>query len=64
MAKTIKFKTLGNQINIGGRIIAGHNLTEEVYDELIRIAPSHADLFEVIEEPDVKSASKPKKSEE
>ena len=51
MAKTIKFKNPESNINIGGQIIAPHNLTVELYDYLVKLAPAHADLFDVTDEP-------------
>lgn len=44
--KIITLKNPASPINLpGGRVIGNHNITEEIYDELIRIAPAHADLF-------------------
>ena len=48
--RTIKFKTEGGSINIGGRTIRQCDITPELYDELVAIAPAHADLFDVTEE--------------
>lgn len=50
MAKKIKFKRADDTINVGGQQISQHNITEELYDYLVKIAPSHADHFEVIDE--------------
>lgn len=50
MARVIKFKNPESHINIGGQVIAPHNITPELYDYLIEIAPAHADLFIVTED--------------
>jgi hypothetical protein len=51
MPKIIKFKHEGASLNIGGRVIRQHDMNEQVYDELVKIAPAHADLFDVTEAP-------------
>lgn len=56
MPKLIKFKDPAALINYGGRQIGPHNITEELYEELVKVAPSHADLFEVVEEEKGKAA--------
>ncbi len=64
MAKIIKFKNPLSPINLpGNRVIGPHNITEELYNELIAIAPAHADLFEVTEAPPVKGTTKADKAE-
>lgn len=65
MAKKITFKNPDSPINLpGGRVIGAHNITEEIYEELLRIAPAHADLFDVEEEAPVKSTAKAAKAAE
>jgi hypothetical protein len=50
MPKKITLKNPGSPINLpGGRTIGNHNITEEIYEELVAIAPAHADLFDVSE---------------
>lgn len=64
MAKKIQFKKGSNHhhINVGGRIITANDLTPELYDELIKLAPSHADLFDVTEEDGVQDTRPAKKA--
>lgn len=63
--KIITLKNPASPINLpGSRVIGNHNITEEIYDELIRMAPAHADLFDVTEETPAKSTSKAGKSAE
>lgn len=65
MAKIIKFKNPESPINLpGGRVIGQHNITEALYEELVRMAPAHADLFEVTEEAPAKGTPKGAKATE
>ena len=42
-----KFKNNGDQIVLaGGEIVHAGNLTDEKYEELIKLNPKHADQFE------------------
>ena len=50
MGKIILFKDPANQIRFGGRVIGSHNLSPEIYKELIDAAPAHADLFKEVDE--------------
>lgn len=50
MARTITFKNPEHRINIGGQTIGPHNITPELYDYLVQVGPSHADLFNVVED--------------
>lgn len=59
MARIIKFKNGEARLHIGGQVIGPHNITPELYDYLVNLAPGHADLFDVAEEP-VKAPPKPK----
>lgn len=63
MPKQIKFKDPSALINYGGRQIGPHNITEELYEELVKVAPSHADLFEVIEKEEKAAKSSAGKQE-
>ena len=50
MKRIIQFKRPEDTINCGGQVIHQGNITPEKYDELVKIAPAHADHFNVIEE--------------
>lgn len=56
MARTITFKNPEHRINIGGQVIGPHNITPELYDFLVQAGPSHADLFNVVEDEPAKDA--------
>lgn len=57
--KIITLKNPNSPINLpGGRVIGNHNITEEIYDELVRIAPAHADLF-IVKDAKEKESTKP-----
>lgn len=47
--RKIEFKNPNDTIHCGGQVIHQGNITPEKYDELVKLAPSHADLFNVIE---------------
>jgi molybdopterin biosynthesis enzyme MoaB len=50
MAKLVTFKPAHHVLTVGGRTITSADLTPELYDELIKISPNFAELFDVIEE--------------
>jgi hypothetical protein len=59
MAKKISLKNPLSPINLpGGRVIGNHNITEAIYEELLAIAPAHADLFIIEEEKPEKAEKK------
>jgi hypothetical protein len=62
MPKVPKLKNPDSLIQYGGRTIGTHNITLELYEELVRIAPGHADLFDLVEE-EVKETPKRKATE-
>lgn len=54
MAKVPKFKNPEHTINFGGRIVAPHNITLPLYEEMVAKAPSFADQFDLVEEEEPK----------
>ena len=62
--KKVTFKRPDEQIKIGGQVIGAWNITPEKYDELVAIAPGHADHFNVIEVDEDGKQSEPGSSEE
>lgn len=56
-----KFKNPNHLINYGGQTIGAHNINRELYEELVKVAPAHADLFDLVE--DTKKLPKEKSSE-
>jgi hypothetical protein len=59
--RKIQFKREGDTINCGGQVIHQGNITPEKYDELVKIAPAHADHFDVIDEEVEEKPAKPVK---
>lgn len=49
--RKVRFKKQDDTIHCGGQVIHQGNITPEKYDELVKIAPAHADLFIVTDVP-------------
>lgn len=62
--KAPKFKNPDQFINFGGRQIGPHNITVEIYNELVQVSPAIADFFEPMEEEKQPGKSGKSKTEE
>ena len=53
--KVIRFKDDNTKLQVSGLgVISNSNITQQKYDYLIRLNEKHAELFEIVEEPETK----------